>query len=344
MDTEDEKLSRGMKRKIKATIKLLRPQQYYKNVLVLFGLFFSRNLLRIDTWIPIILGFISLCLVSSLNYIINDFRDKEKDKEHPEKKNRPFASGDISTFEGLLMGLVLSVLTMLIIIIIPETLDPVYLPLPFPVDKSHEAAVVSIDSKIAFTLVLGALFLTSQFYSLFLKKYVFADVITISVNYVWRAVAGVVLISVTISPWLIILCFISAMLLALAKRKGDLVVLGTEAMKHKSVFKMYNMELIDQSISTIAAIELLAVFIYLNEKHANETVFIILSLPLFTFGIFRYLFLISGKNDIGRKAEKLFFDRQLLLTGFIIIVLFFCAIYFPNFLDNLIGLPPDVKI
>ena len=327
--------------RLKGIVRILRPHQYYKNLLVFFGLFFSHNIFRIDTWIPVLIGFITLCLISSLNYILNDFRDREKDKSHPDKKYRPFPSGTISIPMGLLLMILLLVSEVFLVIIIPATHDPLFLYPGLSEESDYESAQVTVDSKIAFILVLGALFITSQFYSFFLRDYVFVDIITISVNYVWRAVAGVVLISVTISPWLITLCFISAMLLALAKRKGDMAVLGKNAKQHKRVFELYTEDLIDQSLATIIAVELLAIFIYLNERHANETVFIILSLPLFTFALFRYLFLVSNKGEISRKAEKLFFDFPLISTGLIIIILFFFAIYFPNFLDNLIGLPPD---
>lgn len=329
--------------RIRAIIILLRPHQYYKNFLVFFGLFFSRNLFRIDLWLPIFLAFIGLCLTSSLNYLINDFRDQEKDRHHPEKRNRPFPSGYVSNTLGILIALLLVLLILIVLIILPPSpillfnLDEILL---YSVDQEDVIpASVSIPSKTAFILVLGGFFVTSQVYSLLLKHIVFADTIMISVNYVWRAIAGAVLIDVSVSPWLIILCFITAMMLSLAKRKGDIAVLKDKARLHKQVFEMYTPELLDQSLAAISAIELLAVFIYLVDRHPNETVFIVLALPLFSFAIFRYLFLVSSNSIIGRRAERLFFDKQLLLTGIIIVLLFFIALYFPNFLDELLGIP-----
>jgi len=315
--------------RIQAVIVLFRPHQYYKNLLVFFGLFFSENLFRLDLWIPIILAFAALCLVSSLNYIINDFRDREKDKFHPEKSHRPFPSGKISTSVATVLMLILILIVVFIVVIIPITSEGV---------ESQEA-IVTIPSKTAFILVLMGQFVTSQLYSLLLKQIVFADIVTISVNYVWRAIAGAVLISVSVSPWLIILCFVTAMMLSIAKRKGDLSILGTDAKKHKKVFESYTAELLDQSLATIAAIEILAIFIYLIERHPKETVFIVVALPVITFGIFRFLYLVSMNSIVGRKAEKLFFDKQILLAGALIVFLFFVAIYFPNLLDNLIGIP-----
>lgn len=313
--------------RLKAVIILLRPHQYYKNILVFFGLFFSANLFRFDLWIPIFLAFIALCLLSSLNYVINDFRDREKDRHHPEKCKRPLPSGKISTFQAIVIAFILLLLIIAIMIVLPLTIH------------DSESVNITIPSKTAFILVLGGLFITSQIYSLFLKKIVFADVITISVNYVWRAIAGAVLISVSVSPWLIILCFITAMMLSLAKRKGDLAVLGEKAKQHKQVFEMYSQELLDQSLATIVAIELLAIFIYLIERHEKETVFIVLSLPLFTFVIFRFLYIASSNRVEGRRAELLFLDKQIMFVGILILFLFFLAIYYPNFLDDLIGIP-----
>lgn len=333
--------------RLRAIIVLLRPHQYYKNFLVFFGLFFSRNLFRIDLWLPMFLAFLALCLTSSFNYLINDFRDRERDRHHPEKRNRPFPSGRVTGYMGLMVAILLFFFIIMILVFLPPS--PL---LPFNMkeislypggqeDIIH--ASISLPSKTAFILVLGGFFITSQVYSFFLKRVVFADTIMISVNYVWRAIAGAVLINVYVSPWLIILCFITAMMLSLAKRKGDLVLLKENASRHKQVFEMYTPELIDQSLATITAIELLAVFIYLVERHPNETVFIVLALPLFTFWIFRYLFLVSSNSIVGRRAERLFFDKQLLLTGVTILFLFFIAIYFPNYFDNLIGIPDPIS-
>ncbi len=327
--------------RLKAIIALFRPHQYYKNLLVFFGLFFSRNLVRVDLWIPIVIAFIILCLVSSLNYIINDFRDIEKDRHHPEKSHRPLPSGKISRSEAIILMIVLALIISGLIFLLPSNSSPVYL-FTIEGEEIQEATIFGPSIK-AFTLVIIGLFFTSQAYSLFLKEIVFADVITISVNYVWRAIAGAVLISVSVSPWLIILCFITAMMLSIAKRIGDLSFLGDEAQMHKGVFSSYTPELLNQSLSTIIAIEMLAIFIYLIDKHPKETVFIVGALPLITFLFFRFLFLTSKNTAASRKAERLFLDKQLLITGMIIVLLFLIAIYFPNMLDNLLGIPdPEI--
>lgn len=321
---------------LKATIKLMRPQQYYKNVLVLIGLFFSGNLFYFELLIPMVLSFFVLCLISSVNYIINDIRDFEKDKSHPEKKNRPIASGRISKTFATVLALILLTLSITLIILIPEfsSLNSI----PLVGDTSLQSATIHIHSKTAFFLVVSAIFITSQFYSLFLKKIVFADIIAIAMNYVWRAIAGAVIISVFVSPWLIALSFLVALLLGLAKRQGDLALLGETAKEHKEVFEYYTSRLLDQSVAVVSAITVLAIYIYLINTFPDETVFIILAIPFVFFIMFRYLFLISSNSVAVRKAEKLFLDKQLLFIGGLLGVLFLISIYFPGFLDNLIGL------
>jgi 4-hydroxybenzoate polyprenyltransferase len=131
-----------------------------------------------------------------LNYLINDFRDREKDKYHPEKKNRPFPSETISTLQGFFIAFFLIIILIILLIIIPLTEKEIYLYPGAQESEILEYAIIIPESKIAFVLVLGALFITSQIYSLLLKRVVFADIVTISVNYVWRAIAGAVLISV----------------------------------------------------------------------------------------------------------------------------------------------------
>jgi 4-hydroxybenzoate polyprenyltransferase len=286
------------------------------------------------------MGLIALCLTSSLNYIINDLRDREKDRLHPEKSSRPLPSGKISVNEATLLFILLLIIVMIIVLMIPTTSEMIELFVP----ESPESGIIQKGeiinaSKTAFFLVLVGMFITSQLYSLLLKQVVFADIVTISLNYVWRAIAGAVLISVSVSPWLIILCFITAMMLSLAKRKGDLALLGEDAAKHKAVFSFYTADLLSQSLATVTAIEILAIFIYLIERHPKETVFIVMALPLITFSVFRFLFLVSQNSVAGRRAEKLFLDKQLMFAGIILMFLFFMAIYFPNFLDTIMGIP-----
>ncbi|MHA2278858.1 MAG: UbiA family prenyltransferase, partial [Candidatus Kariarchaeaceae archaeon] len=161
MDFQTERQNKiskfSFKTRLQAVIILLRPHQYYKNLLVFFGLFFSGNLFWFDLWIPILIAFSVLCLISSLSYIINDFRDREKDRHHPEKCHRPLPSGKISSFQAIIIAILLTLLILILIVILPTT------------SENPDHANITLDSKTAFILVAGGLFITSQLYSLILK-------------------------------------------------------------------------------------------------------------------------------------------------------------------------------
>ena len=103
--------------KITSYITLLRPQQYYKNLLIFLGLIFSRNLLEYELYPSLILGFFALAFVSSISYIINDWKDIEADRNHPEKKFRPLASGDVSKLEAVVLIMLLMVVVLLLVVL-----------------------------------------------------------------------------------------------------------------------------------------------------------------------------------------------------------------------------------
>ena len=301
---------------------LLRPQQYYKNLLIFLGIIFSGKMFDsnfLNLYSSLILGFISLACISSISYIINDWKDIEADKRHPEKKNRPLASGAVSKFEALIILIILLVVTILITFILQSYL--------------------TLLNEFLFILILVTLFISSQSYSLIFKNKAFYDVIFISLNYVWRALAGVIIVQVTLSPWLFFLGFLFAMLLALSKRKGDLYLLQGNAPKHKKVFEVYTNQLLDYYIILVSGTLIVSYSIYIVEsvidfnRNLNDfskfqnPYLMLLTLPLVTIIIMRILFLeISGSEKV-RKAELLFFDKEILINGGIIALLTFLALF-----------------
>jgi decaprenyl-phosphate phosphoribosyltransferase len=93
-----------MASKIKSILQLLRVRQYYKNIIMFLGVFFGGKLFSFDLYGDLIIGFILLCFISSINYIINDILDIEKDKQHPEKRlKRPLASGAMKKYEAYIL-------------------------------------------------------------------------------------------------------------------------------------------------------------------------------------------------------------------------------------------------
>src|SRR3989344_5214732 len=147
---------------IKTYLNLIRVHQWYKNVVVFFALFFSGNVFNPHLLLLSILGFFSLSCISSVGYLVNDFMDVKQDRLHPEKRNRPLASGKISNTQALLLGFILLV----------------------------GGLSLGYFINVAFLYSVLALFLLMQIYTFFLKHIVFADVLTIATLFVIRAISG----------------------------------------------------------------------------------------------------------------------------------------------------------
>lgn len=271
-------------------VRLLRVTQWYKNLVIFLAIFFTDNIFHLDLLFETFLGFVSLCLVSSSYYIINDIRDAENDRQHPEKKFRPIASGEISVGSAVVIsaGLLASSLSF-----------AVYLGFPF----------------LLFPLLL---FASTQAYSFGLKQIALVDIHVIALNFLIRAVSGAVLIGVESSPWLISTVFFLALLLAISKRRVELSLLGGDAVRHKKVYEVYTEKMLDYYLLLVAAILLLNYSLYTFMVHQGGAMMI--TIPFATFIVFRYMHLSESNHVAARKTQLLFTDKQI-LTAFILWVL-----------------------
>ena len=306
--------------KLKNLLYLLRVRQYYKNVLIFLALFFSENLLNFSFYPNIILGFFLLCFTSSINYIINDIKDIEKDRMHLEKKRKkPLASGEISISFAIILLLILSVIIIILALFLIQDMF--------------------------FFIILILLVITGQLYNIQLKNYPFIDLITLSFGYIWRTLAGCVLIGFLISPWLFLAIFELAMFLVIAKRRGDLSYLGKDkAHEHKEVYSQYSEELLLQLHNMIATALFITYSLYLINKF-NLNLFdtgtvmlyeyiVILSIPFALYILMRFMHLTSAQPEIARHTEKVFLDKGILIAGAITGGILLYAFYF----DNIIAL------
>ena len=300
-----------MPSKIKSFFHLLRVRQYYKNVLVFVGIFFSQNLLDISLYFNLFIGFILLCCASSFNYIINDIRDIERDKLHPEKLNKkPLASGALSSgFAYFLLIVLVGVMILFPIFIIPNNF---------------------------FGFMILLIIVTGQLYNYLFKNYVFIDILILSTGYLWRALAGCVIIGEYVSPWLFLAIIEIAMFLSIAKRKGDLKILGRDtAIEHKKVYDQYSQKLLDQFHIIVAGSLFMTYSLYLiNRFRLDEPGFpsifeylSILTIPISLYILMRYMYLTSAKPEIARSTEKAFLDKGIIIAGLILLIILFCAFY-----------------
>jgi len=297
---------------IKNIFHLLRVRQYYKNILIFVGIFFSQRLFNTSLYFHIFIGFILLCCASSFNYIINDIRDIESDKLHPEKlKKKPLASGALSVHFAIFLLIILaSVMIIFPIFIIPN---------------------------VAFSFMILLIIITGQLYNYIFKNYVFIDVLILSTGYLWRALAGCMIIEEYVSPWLLIAIFEIAIFLSIAKRKGDLIILGKDtATEHKKVYDQYSQKLLDQFYVIVAGSLFLTYSLYLINRfnldepgfHSIFEYFSVFTIPLALYILMRYMYLTSAKPEIARNTEKAFLDKGIIITGLILMIVLFFSFYF----------------
>ena len=306
-----------MTSKIRSIVNLLRVRQYYKNVLIFVGVFFSKRIFEVELYFPLILGFILLCCASSFNYIINDIRDVERDKKHPEKlKKKPLASGDLPVYFAVLLLLIISAFMIF--------------------------SLVFLIPNISFIFMIILIILTGQLYNHFFKNYAFIDISILSTGYLWRALSGVVIINEYISAWLFLAIFEIAMFLSIAKRKGDLMLLGKDkAVEHKKVYDQYSLKLLDQFHIMIASSLFMTYSLYLILKfnlfeptiNLQEYI-VIFTIPISLYLIMRYMYLTSAKPEIARRTEKAFFDKGIIISGILLFLILFSSFYY----DILMGL------
>jgi 4-hydroxybenzoate polyprenyltransferase len=268
---------------VRAAVVALRPRQWLKNLLVFAGLVFAAKLGDAGRWLEALAAFGAYCAISSAAYLINDLRDREDDRLHPVKRTRPIARGELSARRALVLAVCLAALALAL------------------------AGVLGLVS-VAFLLAFAAL---QAVYSFSLKHVVLLDVLVIGSLFVIRAAAGAAAVEVRISPWLLLCTALLALFLALAKRRGELVLVGAQHTPGRPVLEGYSLELVDQLVAIVAASTVIAYSLY--TLTARDSKALLATVPFVIFGLFRYLLLVH-RDDIGEEPE------QVLLTDVPIIL------------------------
>jgi len=285
----------------------MRPTQWIKNGFVFMPLIFSGRLLVQDDLTRVLYMCAAFCLVSSATYVLNDYLDLEQDKVHPVKRKRPLASGEISVTAALALMGVLAVAAALVLLLAVR--DPLY---------------------GAFALLA---YVTLQVvYSVKLKDVVILDVLTIATGFLLRVLAGAAVISVGVSSWLILCTFSVATFLALGKRRHEVVILCDDAVCHRPVLENYSVQLLDQLLqvtttSTFIFYCLYSVISSPGDGWQHEKM--IFTIPMVTYGIFRYMYLIYQKEDGGSPTAMLLTDPPLLICAIVWLILCIGIIYYP---------------
>jgi 4-hydroxybenzoate polyprenyltransferase len=279
----------------------MRPKQWFKNVFVFAPLVFDEKLFEVHYLARTMAGFVLLCLTSGTVYIINDLVDIDKDRNHPRKRHRPLASGQLGGGTARIAAVVIPL---------------VALPLGFLLDLGLGA-------------ILTGYLLVQMAYSFWLKDVVIVDVMIVASGFLLRVAAGVPVVEAErFSPWLYVCMTLLALLIGFGKRRHELVLLRENAAGHRQALAHYNLSLLDHIISIVTASTLLAYALYTFSAPnlpSNHTM--MLTIPFVLYGIFRYLYLMHVKELGGAPEEIVLSDRALqvaiLLWGLSVVVVMY---------------------
>ena len=300
---------------MKKYLKLLRVEQWVKNLFVFVPLFFSGNVKNLDLLTKSIFAFIIFSLAAGVVYILNDYNDIEADKKHPEKSKRPLASGAISksTAIGVLIGLIITNILLTLF--------------------AHYYFETSIW-KFAFIIVVY--FLMNLAYTFKLKHVPIVDIFIIAIGFVLRVQAGGYITGIYISQWATLLTFVLALVLAIGKRRGELINAQISG-KTRKALDGYNVQFADiaLSISVTLAIVCYLMFTLSPEVQLRSHTSIFYTVVFVVFAFLRYLQQTLVYNRTESPTKILYKDRYIQLTLFLWVVAFSILIYFKDIIHNL---------
>lgn len=271
---------------------LLRPKQWTKNLLVfaaaLFTGTFTLEALRLSG-----LAFAAMCLASSATYVFNDLRDAQRDRNHPKKKLRPIASGDIAPVPAGVIGLLAL--------------------------AGSFALAWSLGHGVVLAIA-GYLGLQAA-YNLGLKAVPITDVFIIALGFVVRAVLGALAMNVMISGWLFFCTMFLALMLGFSKRRDEFLRMGEFGSGSRSSLQHYSQPVLDLMVGLFAGASMLSYGIYsIESQTAKAHPSLILTALFVTYGICRYLYLVFHDSQGEEPETILLTDRHIIISvaGFVV--------------------------
>ena len=270
-------------------IKLIRPQQWVKNLFVFIAPFFAGILFKEDILLKVTIGFISFSLAASSIYILNDIRDVNADRAHPTKKFRPIASGKIS------YGLALSIMMIL----------------------GLAALGISLLTNTFFTGIIASYLIINVAYCFGLKHVSILDMVLISFGFVLRTVGGGVIVDVVLTQWLVIIVFLLSLFLALAKRRDDILIFNSSGNSIRKSSTKYNLDFINSAITMVSTTLIVAYLMYTISDEVIERMdfeYLYFTGLFVVLGVLRYLQKTLVENDSSSPVRILYKDRFIQLT------------------------------
>ena len=280
----------------------MRPHHYVKNLFVFVPLFFAGKIFQLSLLFDTLIVAILFSVISSSIYIFNDFMDRNEDANHPLKSLRPIASGSVKTRPALVFGLCL--------------------------------AIVGIGGAL-FTSVEVAIIIISYFilnltYSVKLKHVAIIDTTVISLGFVLRLFVGAAAASISLSMWIILLTFILALFLSVAKRRDDVLIYIKKGEKLRSSVDGYNIMFINITMAILGSLVIVFYVMYVSssdvisqwgtDKLYFSTIFILM-------GVLRYLQLTFVESNSGNPTRVFFEDNFIKICVLGFAIFYFVLIY-----------------
>ncbi|WP_298735212.1 decaprenyl-phosphate phosphoribosyltransferase [uncultured Chitinophaga sp.] len=285
-------------------LKLLRPHHWVKNLFLFVPLFFAGELFHLSMVSDLILSFFAFSLTASSIYIINDYKDIEADRRHPVKRKRPMASGAVSPAAGL----VLFVICLAIGIGLAWYVKPKFL------------------------FVVGIYFVLNLLYSLGLKNISILDIIILSTGFVLRIKAGGIVSNTAVSSWLIVMVFLLALFMAVAKRRDDVIIKQVSGAEMRKAASGYNMDFMNAMLALLSAVIIVCYLMYTLDPSTQlrfQTYRLYYTTLFVIAGLLRYLQITYVENNTGSPTKILYKDRFIQVTIALWILSFYVIIYLP---------------
>ncbi len=298
---------------MKKYLKLLRVEQWVKNLFVILPLFFAGKLMDADLFIQSLFAFFIFSFSASFVYIINDYNDIESDRKHPEKKNRPLAAGTISKKTAIGLLVLLAAVAMGLMYLAKETFG------------------VNIWK---FSVIIAFYVLMNLAYTFKLKHVAIIDVVIIAIGFVLRVLAGGYITGIAISQWAILLTFVLALVLAIGKRRGELINAQISG-KTRRALDGYNVQFADIALSISVTLAIISYLMYTVQSDVQERFGskIFYTFIFVVFALLRYLQQTLVYNKTESPTKIIYRDRYIQFTILIWMISFLLLIYDKQFLS-----------
>ncbi len=277
---------------MKSLIRLIRPHQWIKNLVVLLPVFFGGALLQPEAVYAALVTALSFSFAASSIYCLNDIVDVEDDRRHPVKCHRPMASGAITVVQGYLLMALMFALSMVSTLLL----------------SSHQTETASV---ILFYWLLNIA------YCLRLKRYAIIDVCIVAFGFVLRILAGGYATDIRLSRWIVLMTFLLMLFLSFAKRRDDVVRMNETGHAPRQNTIRYNLTFINQSITITASVTLVCYIMYTVSPETIQnfhTDYLYLTSVFVLVGLLRYIQISVVDKKSGDPTKVMLHDRFMQCT------------------------------